>query len=358
MLKIFTTIFVIAVFVACAPTRPPVPIGTIPQANMVTPSDEQYGHTVLTGLSQQYELDYNDPRLNKITEIVDRLAKAAGADKEPWHVFLFKSKEMKNAAATRGNHVFVWSGLLDSLQNDDELATVLAHEMAHLLAGHTDPDPNEQLRKILIGIGASAAGIAISAASGNAYGSDVFGRITYNATNSLGEEALINPYSREKELEADHVGLMLMAAAGYNPEIALRFWERASHDPDFASNSEYFSSHPKTSDRIENIKRAMPLALEYYHGKKFNTASLASNTQQNSLVRSSEQHASMANSKNQWITKASGTKLYRAPSNISRVLGEFKEGTTINVEEDFGDWVEISNPEPGYLKKQGLSKAP
>ena len=144
-------ILLLIVFVcSCAPSKPPVPMGTIPIYKAVSTADEQYGHTVVNQLSQQYPIDYNDPRIISVTKIVENLANAAGAKNEPWHVFILSGANIKNAAATRGNHIFIWSGMLNTTTTDDEIAAVLAHEMAHLLAGHTDPDPNEQVKKILL----------------------------------------------------------------------------------------------------------------------------------------------------------------------------------------------------------------
>jgi len=147
---------------ACSTRKAPVQVGHIPKSKPITIAEEQYGHTVLQKMSEKWPLDYNDPRLDKVTEIVDRLTVAANADKEPWHVYLFKAPKVKNAAATRGNHVFIWSGMLDWIQSDDELATILGHELAHVLARHTDPDPNEAAKKMLIRVGAIAASIAVA----------------------------------------------------------------------------------------------------------------------------------------------------------------------------------------------------
>ena len=179
---LFFSLLAIIAASGCSSAHIPVPPGEIPQGRPVTAEEEAYGHEVLTELQQQYELDYNDPRLDQIQKIVDRLTHAAGVDKDPWHVFLFKSPETKNAAATRGNHVFVWSGLLNSVSSDDELSVIIAHELSHVLAGHTDPDPNEEVKKILISVGAIAAGVAVSAATNNPYFSADLVNLTSAAT--------------------------------------------------------------------------------------------------------------------------------------------------------------------------------
>jgi len=257
----------------CATSRKPVPIGEVPPPRAVTIEEEQYGHEVLSALTEEFELDYNDPRFNKIQDIVDKLTTTVGANKDPWHVYLFRAPEVKNAAATRGNHVFIWSGLLDSAQNDNELATVIAHEIAHVLSGHTEPDPNEQIRQIIVQIGAIAAGIAVAQVTRDPNLGQNLGNMTSSITEQLGSGILVNPYARDVEREADHVGLFLMADSGYNPQGAIDFWNRAQSDPSFSSSLEFFSTHPLAEDRLAELQKILPLAMERYknRGKVKNT---------------------------------------------------------------------------------------
>ena len=304
--RIVTLLFCFSLLLlsACSSKKAAVPVGHIPKSKPVTTTEEQYGHTVLQKMSEKWSLDYDDPRLDKINEIVDRLTKAANADQEPWHVYLFKAPEVKNAAATRGNHVFVWSGMLDWIQTDDELATILGHELAHVLARHTDPDPNEEVKKMLIRVGAMAAGIAVArGADGGQIGTNL-GQVAANVTEQLGRGILVNPYSRQLEHEADHVGLMIMAQAGYDPRQALVFWERASSDPSFGgSKSAFFSTHPPATDRLGALEEAMPLAEQrkagtyrptnqiHNHGKPTPKQALPKNDASSSLPKKNEQYA-------------------------------------------------------------------
>ncbi|MCC6933055.1 MAG: M48 family metalloprotease [Deltaproteobacteria bacterium] len=340
--------------VSCAPAKPPVPVGTIPHARSVTPGEEKYGHTVLTELSKQYPLEYNDPRINNVNAIVDRLAAAASGQNEPWHVFLLNAPEVKNAAATRGNHIFVWTGILDVTQNNDELAAVLAHEMAHLLAGHTDPDPNEQLKKILVGVGANVAGIAVSAVSYKTGFGRVFGELTSNITGGLGNEALLNPYSREKEFEADHIGLMLMAKAGYNPEAAIKFWERMRSDPDLSSNLKYFTSHPTTEDRLGALRTVLPKAQQFNSFTNItDPGELPTNTNK-TLITPTDEITSAPAQNSDWEVMKNQAKLYRAPRSDSRILGEFKRGAKVQTGQEYDGWIEIIHPDHGFMQKHDL----
>lgn len=352
---------------ACAPQHQPRPPGEIPTPKAPSISDEQYGHEILTSLSEEYELDPNDPRLDKVTDIVDRLAGAAGAGKDPWHVFIFKAPDVKNAAATRGNHVFLWSGLLDVAQSDDEIATFIAHEMAHVIAEHTAEDPSEQLRRILIGAGAIAAGIAVTHATKDPMLAQNLGDITVQLTQELGSGLLMNPYSREKELEADQIGLFLMADAKINPKAAINFWRRFQDDPMFANNVEFFSTHPSPSDRLERLERLLPQAMSRFNsGAGANIGALTVDEQRttgdddfdwsaNNTKRDSNHGNDKGRDLKEWRVKRNGAILHSKPSEKSKRMGEFSDGAVIRSVSQVGNWVEILRPDHGYVHIDGLS---
>ncbi len=347
---------------ACAPARAPIPPGTVPAGRPVTSAEEQYGHEVLTALSEQYNLDYNDPRLDNVIEIVDRLTQAAGADHSPWHVYLFRAPQVKNAAATRGNHVFVWSGLLDVAKSDAELATIVSHEIAHVLAGHTEPDPQEEVKKLLIGLGALAAGVAIAHSTGDPMMGRNLGDLTATLANQVGQGFLVNPYSREKELEADTIGFFMMADAKYNPEEAINFWTRAQSDPDFGSVPTFFSTHPPPENRLEQLRQMLPEALARYQGiasppssDKARIADDTFNWNDGGMTTRKEQSPSLAKSNiDQWRVIRPRAILYRNPDRQSKTLGEFAEGSIVTVVERKGEWLEIDSPDHGYLARRDL----
>ena len=334
---------------ACAPARAPVQPGTIPQAKSPSISDEKYGHTVLNALSKQYKLDYSDPRLDQVERVVERLTKAAGAGNDPWHIALFDAPKVKNAAATRGNHLFVWSGMLDIVESDAELATILGHEIAHVLARHTEPDPNEQIRKILIGLGATAAGIAVSRTTSNPITGRNLSQVTQAITQQVGSGFLVNPHSREREAEADHIGLFLMAKAKYEPREALKFWNKLTKDPDFKTSVEFFSTHPLAEDRFQRLEALMPEARRRY---------LAANTPNGATKKEEKKNGNHTqNSKvSSWRVTSSRAVLYSRPNSRSKALGEFSRGASVEAKENSLGWLEVSYPDRGFLKKRDLLK--
>ncbi len=261
---LFYSSLLCACLCSCSPTRKLQPLGTIPPVRPVSSEEEQYGHQILEELTDRYKLDYNHPKYPTITAIVDKLTKAINASQQPWHVYLFNEDSVQNAAATRGNHIFIWTGMLNLVKNDDQLAMVLAHEMAHVIARHTDPDPDEELKKILIQLGASAAGLAISIATQNPNLGSNLGQITSTVTEEVGKGIFLNQFSKELELEADQIGMMIAAEAGYNPQAAIDFWQSGANQLDIAPALSFFSTHPPAADRIEHLKKALPLALARY----------------------------------------------------------------------------------------------
>ncbi len=353
---------------SCAASRKPIPIGIVPPAKRSSITDEQYGHQILTALTEKYPLDYNHPRATEVYSVVDRLTKAAGAGADPWHVYIFRDPQFKNAAATRGNHVFIWTGLLDSTKSEAELAAILAHEISHVLAGHTDPDPNEEIRKLFIGLGSLAAGIAVSTVAGNPTIGDSLGRITAGATQELASGFLLYPYSRDNELEADRIGLLLMAQAKYDPQAAIDFWTRAENDPNFTASIAFFSTHPPAKDRLGKLKEVLPLALKKYNDssgiekavpyvtqndQSQKRTAITFEAKQNFLKQRDDSDFAFNNI---WQLEATKAVLFQRPDLKSLKLGEFSKGALLEVTNEGADWLEISKPDRGYVQKELFKK--
>lgn len=264
-------ILLIALFIAssltsCTQARTPVPVGTIPEAKSPSVADEQYGHKAFGEITKQYELTYDHPRYNELQEVVKKITSTINADKDPWHIYLLKADNVRNAGATRGNHIFVWTGMLNYTQNSNELAAIMAHEIAHVLAGHTDADQHEKMRELLIGLGS----FAIGAVAANATGIGNVGQIASQLGKKVGEGLFLNPYSQSKENEADQIGLFLMAKSKYDPQAAIDFWQRASTDSSFGGpGGSFFSTHPSSADRMQSLSKILPQAQAIYSGRAF-----------------------------------------------------------------------------------------
>jgi predicted Zn-dependent protease len=259
---IFFSVLCVLLSTGCS-YRSTLPIGIVPEQPVTSQEDYEYGRDLLTQLSSQYPLSHNNTKIERVQHVVDKLTRAIDGPKEPWNVYVFEAPEVKNAAATRGNHVFVWSGMLDRAYNDAELSTVLAHEMGHVLAGHVRPSPAEMVAQSSSQIGGAIAGGITSA-----YAGDGVGQVASMLAKLLLDAALVNPESQRQELEADQIGLFLLADAGYNPNVAVRFWERARDDPEFSSfdSVAFLSTHPSSADRYRRLEEMLPKAEERFLG--------------------------------------------------------------------------------------------
>jgi len=159
-----------------------------------------------------------------------------------------------NAFCLPGGKIVVYSGILPYTADKNGLAVVISHEIAHAVARHGNEMMSQQL---LLQFG----GVALSEAVKNKPEET---KSIYNTVYGLGSEVgVMLPYSREFEYEADKLGLIFMALAGYNPQTAVVFWERMST---IGGNKppEFLSTHPSDAKRISKIKAAMPEVMQYY----------------------------------------------------------------------------------------------
>jgi predicted Zn-dependent protease len=159
-----------------------------------------------------------------------------------------------NAFCLPGGKVVIYSGILPYTADKNGLAVVISHEIAHAVARHGNERMSQQL---LIQYGGIALNEAIKNKPEQTKG-------IYNTVYGIGSEVgVILPYSREHEYEADKLGLIFMALAGYDPQSAIGFWERMS-SVGGSKPPEFLSTHPSDINRISKIKEAMPEVMQYY----------------------------------------------------------------------------------------------
>lgn len=247
--------------IGCSTGRTPVPPGTIPEEPYVSAEDERYGAEVLSELTKNYPLERDDQAIGRVRELVTRLTRAAHADQNPWNVFVLQGDDVINAAATRGNYVFVWTGMLREAQSDGELATVVAHELGHLLAGHTQPTPAEEASQIMAQASGRIAGQIVATQPGYA----PLAQLTSILVSEAIKAFVVNPGAQSLELEADHIGFFVMADAGYDPHEALSLWSRMAENPTTGgAGLQFLSSHPASSERLEVLRALLPEAEARY----------------------------------------------------------------------------------------------
>ena len=169
-----------------------------------------------------------------------------------WEFNLVDSKEA-NAWCMPGGKVVVYTGLLPITQDETSLAVVLGHEIAHAIARHG----NERMSQQLVAQGIQVAGAVALDRSPQVQ--NIFLQ-SFGIGGGLGMLA----FSRRDELEADELGLIFMAMAGYDPRAAIPFWERMSKMAGGSAPPELLSDHPSDARRIAQIQNLMPTALKYY----------------------------------------------------------------------------------------------
>lgn len=193
--------------------------------------------------------------LDMVKRVAARLAVAtgkAGADFN-WEVSLIRDEKV-NAFCLPGGKIVVYTGIIPVAQNEAALATVLGHEMAHATSRHGSQRVFEQKLEQT-----AMTGIAVSLSDMD-YGKQ---RMVMGALGAGAQFGVLMPFSRKHESEADEIGLVYMARAGYDPNESIRFWQRMEHASQ-NSPPEFLSTHPSHGTRIQQLQSWMPKAMEEY----------------------------------------------------------------------------------------------
>jgi predicted Zn-dependent protease len=212
---------------------------------------EQYAKTLR---QDRARIVSSGPAYSQVQRVARRIEAVAGRDKPAfvWKVTLLRKNEA-NAYCLPGGKIVVYTGILPLIGNDAGLATVLGHEVAHATAEHVaERIERQHLTKVA----------AIIIAGGVAFTPSQY--IHVMALLGVGGAAASLPFSRAQESEADHIGLIYMAKAGYNPRQALAFWKRMLRASKGKEPPEFASDHPSDQHRIERIEGWLPEA-EHAH---------------------------------------------------------------------------------------------
>lgn len=196
-----------------------------------------------------------DPAANaRVQRVGTRIAQAVGRDipNAQWEFVVFESAQV-NAFALPGGKVGVYTGLLKLVGSDSELACVMGHEIAHVTARHGAERASDQLT-------AAALGLAVGVATEGRRNQDLW-RVGFG----LAAGGTLLSFSRTHESEADHIGLIYAARAGYDPRTAIDFWRKmAANKAGKAQAPEFLSTHPSDDTRIANLGKLMPQMLAIY----------------------------------------------------------------------------------------------
>jgi predicted Zn-dependent protease len=181
-----------------------------------------------------------------------------------WEIVLIDEPETANAWCMPGGKMAVYTGLLPITQDENSLAIVVGHEVAHAVARHG----GERMSQGIL------FDVAMQAASASMSNMDPGERdMLMQAMVGGGTLGVILPFSRKHESEADELGLYIAADAGYDPQASIGLWERMGAKSQGQAPPEFLSTHPSSASRIEHLKEVMPQALAYYEASQKQTAS-------------------------------------------------------------------------------------
>jgi predicted Zn-dependent protease len=236
---------------------------SVPETNrsqllLIDPAQEvQLGLQAFAEIKSETPRSRNRGQIALVEKVGRRIAAIAPVSGAQWEFVLFEAPKTPNAFALPGGKVGIYSGILPITRDEAGLATVIAHEIAHVIARHGG-------ERMSHGLLVQMGGVALSAALGSRpAATQELAMQAYGIGTQVG---VMLPYSRTQELEADQLGLLLMARAGYDPRAATAFWRRfqAFNRKQGGGKLEFLSTHPLDERRIAQIEQMMPRAVAEY----------------------------------------------------------------------------------------------
>jgi metalloendopeptidase OMA1, mitochondrial len=260
----WTMILILTAFLSLLISCQTAPITGRSQLILVSPQEaSQMGNAAFQEVVKQEGVSDNPQYNGQLTRVSSRIVSVADTPSYNWEYRVIKGNNVINAFALPGGKIGVYTGMFSIANSDAALATVIGHEVAHVAAHH---GAERASAGILANLGASglqaalgSQNPAVMSAIMSAYGVGV------NVGGIL-------PFSRTQEAEADRIGLIYMAEAGYDPREAIAFWEKMqSESRGSPAPPEFLSTHPSYGSRINNLKQWLPEAMQYYNGSKKNS---------------------------------------------------------------------------------------
>ncbi|MCE5194549.1 MAG: M48 family metallopeptidase [Nitrospiraceae bacterium] len=262
MKKIIFAVSALVFLVACStvPITGRQQLKLIPSDTILTMSNDSYKEFLLKNKAV-----YNTEEALMVSKVGKKIANAVEkylaqnnlsdiVKDYKWEFNLIEDKSV-NAWAMPGGKVVVYTGILPVVKNETGLAVVLGHEISHVIANHGD----ERMSQMLV---AELGGVALDVALSKQYGKT---NQLFMAAYGIGAQiGVLLPYSRLQETEADRLGLIFMALAGYDPRAAVVFWKEMSEKHKGKQPPAFLSTHPSDATRINGIETFIPEAMHYY----------------------------------------------------------------------------------------------
>jgi len=225
----------------------------VSEGQEISLGDDAYKHALRDSV-----ITHNPDAERIVRKVGERIAAVADKPEYKWEFTVINDPEMVNAFAVPGGKVAAYTGIFGPARDEAGLAVVLGHEVAHALARH----PAERMsQEMLLQLGGVGLGVALGK-------NPAMANQVLQAYGIVGGVGLTLPFSRSQETEADRIGLILMAKAGYDPRVAIDLWQRMESvekkDGAQGRPPEFLSTHPGYETRLQNIRSFLPEALSYY----------------------------------------------------------------------------------------------
>lgn len=252
--RLLLVLLVVSFLPACST----VPYTGRSQVMLLEPAEEMsLGLNAAKEVRDTEKIETGTRRSRLVQSVGKRIAEAAERPDFEWE-FHTVVKEDVNAFCLPGGRVFFYTGILELTgNNENEVAAIMGHEVAHALARHG-------AEKVSVAQLAAVGQVALDAALVLATGTSLEESGADSLVGLLTNVGVLLPHSRVQESEADHIGLMLTAKAGYDPRAAITFWQKMQELSGGDGGFGFLSTHPLTEDRIASIEKDLPQALIFY----------------------------------------------------------------------------------------------
>jgi predicted Zn-dependent protease len=256
--KVWFATLACLLLVGCAVQQKRPQQGVIPVAFVPTEQEIAFGRRVFTSLSEDYPVDTSSTRYKELSDVFNHLAVSASLDPGDWRVVLFDAPEIADIRAVRGNYIFVWSGAFDIIENDDELAGLLACEIAHDLAGHTDPVEFDIASELLFSIADAATTVGVLLLTQGMVNIGGAGVTRWAYVEAANLDPVDRVYKDEQVEDMAAIALLILEASDYSTEGLLRFWRRAGSDALIQEKVERLSREIPPRERVAILESATP----------------------------------------------------------------------------------------------------
>jgi len=235
-------------------------LNIVPDSEMLSVSTQQYGQFMKenkpsTDAVQTERIKRVGARIQSaVEEYARQTDHAKDLAGYAWEFNLVESKEV-NAWCMPGGKVVFYTGIMPVCQDDNGVAVVMGHEVAHAVAKH---GAERMSQSLLVEMGGAALGAALQSKPQETQ------QLWMGAFGAGAQYGVLMPFGRGQESEADHLGLIFMAMAGYDPHHAVEFWQRMAKASGGKAPAKFMSTHPSDEHRIQKIQEELPEAMKYY----------------------------------------------------------------------------------------------